>query len=117
MKLARVSLASMLLVWVPLADAATCASDDMTKVVAAMEAPSDTSVDASIASSGEADHDANRFGDSQHCVHGHCHHATPLRDGERHIQAMTEARSRTLPRHTDSVPTHVSAGLDRPPKA
>lgn len=117
MRLAHVALASIFLVGVPMADAATCDGEEVSSSIEANLASFETAVTMADAASSIGDHDSQPPGDAQHCIHGHCHHSTPFKDGQSPVRIMTVGADGVAPRETDMVLTHVSAGLERPPKA
>jgi hypothetical protein len=116
MALARIALASIVLVVVPLADAATCAGETVAGEieVGAASGPSEVAVQITA---GDVGHDSQLPGDAQHCIHGHCHHATTLKDGESISQVLAVGAISVEPLRTDMVLAHMSAGPERPPKA
>ena len=111
--LARVALASLLLVGVPMAEAATCGGEGMRAPVELTVTASDaaTAVDAD-----GLDHDTTGGGD-QHCIHGHCHHSTPFKTNDAASPLVVEASAVLQPISTAVALTRVSVGLERPPKA
>jgi hypothetical protein len=117
LKLARVALASMLLVGVPMVDAVACAREDAHTAV-----EQDLHVDAEVLTlsvdAERPDHDTSPGGDAQHCVHGHCHHSTPFRDmADNEVSLIFESSRAVLPFAGSAVLKHVPLALDRPPKA
>jgi hypothetical protein len=117
MRLAHVALAFILLVGVPMADAATCAGEERSSAIETSVASVETIVSVVDAPSGVADHGSEALGDAQDCIHGHCHHSTLFKDGEGHVQPVTVGATCVAPQGTDMVLTHVSASLERPPKS
>lgn len=116
MGLARVALASVLLVGAPMADAAICAGEEFSSSTeASVASASDVAREEAALAGGE--HDSQSPGDAQHCVHGHCHHTTAVKSNEDVARAMTVGATAIAPIGTDMVLAHVSAGLERPPKA
>lgn len=116
MRLARVALASILLVGVPLAEAATCAGEDLSVAGEISIAHAVGAVLASANHPGDDGHGTHPAGDA-HCIHGHCHHSTPFKDSERVTAVMAESSAIVPSLISDSVITRVSAGPERPPKA
>ena len=116
MRLAQVALASILLVGVPLADAAICASEERSGSIEASDASLGATVTVASVALGVGEHDSRLPGDAEHCIHGHCHHSPPFKDGESHVRVMTVGATCVAPLRADMVLTHVSAGLERPPK-
>ena len=111
--LARVALAAILLVGVPLAEAATCGGETAFAVEAV-----ETAVDASkVQVADGVAHDSKSGGDAQHCIHGHCHHSTPFKTDETASPVVLEASAGVKVTMTSVVLTHVSGSLERPPKA
>ena len=111
--LARVALAAILLVGVPLAEAATCGGETAFAVETADAASNATTVKAA---DGVA-HDSQSGGDAQHCVHGHCHHSTPFKTETAASPVVLEASAGMKSAMPTAVLQHVSGGLERPPKA
>ncbi len=107
--LARVALASILLVGVPMADAATCGAED---IHGASSAAAVIAVDVD-----DGDHDSRSSGDVQHCIHGHCHHSTPFRGDESALPSIAESSIRNELLNGPIILARMSAGLERPPKA
>jgi hypothetical protein len=117
LRLARVALASILLVGVPLAEAATCAGEDFAAASEFSIAVADGALLASADDSvGGDDHGSQPAGDA-HCIHGHCHHSTPFKDSERVAPVVAESSAIAQSLVSDGVITRVSAGPERPPKA
>jgi hypothetical protein len=112
--LARVALASLLLVGVPMAEAATCGGEGVHAAAALTVAASDA---APAADADGLDHDINTGGDDQHCIHGHCHHSTPFKTNETASPLVVQASAVLQPILTAVALTRVSVGLERPPKA
>ena len=111
--LARVALAAILLVGVPLAEAATCGGETAFAVETV-----DTAADASTVQVADgAAHDYKSGGDAQHCIHGHCHHSTPFKAEAEASPIVLDASTGMKPSLASVVLTHVSGGLERPPKA
>lgn len=116
MGLVRAALASILLVWVPLADAATCAGD---KTPSSVEY--NLSVDQLGAEQAASDVSSPADGtsmpvDAQHCVHGHCHQ--PLAPQSSQAVTIVEPRAADVtPYETIVLVSYVTTGLERPPKA
>ncbi len=111
--LARVALAAILLVGVPLAEAATCGGETAV-VVGTVDTAAD--VPKVQVADGSA-HDSKSGGDAQHCIHGHCHHSTPFKADDTASPVVIEASSGMKLAMTSVVLTHVSGSLERPPKA
>ena len=116
MGLVRAALASILLVWVPIADAATCAGD---------KAPSSVEYNLSAGQLGaeQASSDVSSPSDgtsmpidAQHCVHGHCHQ--PLAPQSSQAATIIEPRVTDVTTYeTIVLVSYVTTGLERPPKA
>lgn len=116
MRLVQVALAFVLLVGLPIADAATCAGEELPSSIEASAAVRDSMANLNaVFSSGS--HETQSPSDAQHCIHGHCHHTTPFTAGESFSRILTVGVTSVAPLHTDMVLAHVSAGLERPPKA
>lgn len=115
LKLARAALASLLLVGVPLADAAACAGEDMTGHVAADRGISEQLASAS-AGSGDIDHGGRPSGDAQHCVHGHCHHSTPFRTADPGVKPASATAVSAVRPVDQPIRQRAAGGLERPPK-
>lgn len=115
MKLAHVALVAILLVGVPMADAATCAGEELSGTIESGIASDQALVAADVAST-SGDHDAQMPGDAQHCIHGHCHHTTPFKECASVVQVVAASTTSVAPLGTDMVLAHMSAGLERPPK-
>jgi len=113
--LARVALASILLVGVPIADAAACAGEEITGSVEASVAADDLVEAGDNGASGSGNHD-RRPGDDQHCVHGHCHHAAAFRNSDTSAHALTMDATAFARAGPDTVLTWASAGPERPPR-
>ena len=107
---ARIALASVVFVLVPMADASTCAKDSPAGVemVASVEAAADV---------GGQDHSQQKSGDVSHCVHGHCHQqmneANPVSVD---VQWMSKAPLIASIDAGALLPRFMT-GLERPPKA
>lgn len=113
--LARVALAAILLVGVPLAEAATCGGEGAVAPIE-MAGSADTAA-AVFADRSDIAHDYKTGGDAQHCIHGHCHHSTPFKSNDAASPVVLEASAVLQPISTASVLTRVIGGLERPPKA
>lgn len=112
LKLARVALASLLLVGVPVADAFACAGEEFAShaEVEVAEAKATAATPAPSEQGGEP------AGDAQHCIHGHCHHSTPLRTADvASALVLTSAIAADRPENQLALAS-VSTGLERPPK-
>jgi len=116
LRLARVALASILLVGVPLAEAATCAGEDFA-AASEISIVADGAVLASADESVGGDDHGSQPGGDAHCIHGHCHHSTPFKDSERVAPVVAESSAMAQSLVSDGVITRVSAGPERPPKA
>lgn len=118
MGLVRAALASILLVWVPMADAATCgvdhplASPDFE--ASALQSGGETPM--ADMSSPTPDGSSSLPADAQHCVHGHCHQPVAPQSTYEAPVIMPKAAA-ALRRELDVVFSYVTAGLERPPKA
>lgn len=112
LKLARVALASLLLVGVPMADAFACAGEEF-ESHGAVEVAADNGATATRAQSEQSGDPA---GDAQHCIHGHCHHSTPFRTADAASKViLTTAIAANRPENQRAL-ARVSTGLERPPK-
>lgn len=112
LKLARVALAALLLVGVPMADAFACAGET---------SPSSASADVvaidAVADSNGHSEDGHSGDDGQHCIHGHCHHGTLFRSDAMVTNTLAEASTSVKPHQVAVSLTRVPGGLERPPKA
>ena len=117
MRLARVALASIVLVGVPLAEATTCAGEEVSFTIDASVVSEGANIAVSDAGDVGSDHDSQLPKDAEHCIHGHCHHSTPFQDSEQIASAVTEGRANVLLPISDNALSRVSTGLERPPKA
>lgn len=113
LRLARVALATILLVGVPLAEAAMCGAEAQTETVAFTEMDQATAIDAT---SNGADH-GTQSDEAPHCIHGHCHHATPFKSVETNSAVSLAVDADTVTHEQSFVLAHVVTGLERPPKA
>lgn len=113
--LARVALASILLVGVPLADAATCGAENPHSAIETVMG-SDNAQTLMAVETGDAEHDS-QSPDAQHCIHGHCHHSTPFRGSESTAPSIAETSIKTELVNGPVILARVSTGLERPPKA
>jgi hypothetical protein len=117
MKAAQVVLAAVVLVGAPMAEAAICAGEDLSLNVQADATPPEL-VGADVETTpGGADHDSKLPGEDQHCVHGHCHHLTPFKSDDATAPAPMASDAAATPITKIADLAHVSAGLERPPKA
>lgn len=106
LRLARVALAAILLVGVPLAEAATCGGEvASSSIEAAAENPASP-----------ADH-GQQPGEAQHCIHGHCHHATPFKTVDVANAVQLNVATNAISREPGFILARVVTGLERPPKA
>lgn len=114
LRLARVALAAILLVGVPLAEAATCGAEVLPTTLEAV-AISDTEV--AVDSATPATEHSKQTGEAPHCIHGHCHHGLSWKsaDGAADIIASADANAESDER--GFVLARVITGLERPPKA
>lgn len=108
--LARVALAAAALVIVPLADAATCALDEVAPV-------SEAAMDAPVHDHSTANHEDGDTGDTQHCAHGHCHHAGAFVDAGLGVVAQFDLRGGAVTPERVGLIRDMPGGLERPPKA
>lgn len=115
LELARVALASLLLVGVPMADAAACAVEDMPAQTSAVTA--DGAEQVLTASTDTSDHEQQPEGDPQHCIHGHCHHSTTAKVSVAEAKPASEAVIAMSPQTGAVAIVRVANGLERPPKA
>lgn len=113
LRLARVALAAILLVGVPLAEAATCGGEVASSGIEAAVGQATTVADNPA---GDADH-GRESGEAQHCIHGHCHHATAFKTVETANVVRLTTVAKTHTRETDFALSRVVVGLERPPKA
>lgn len=115
MGLVRAALASILLVWVPLADAATCGGDKAS-------APIEHSLSAEQITAGQAASDASTPSEDAsspldaHCVHGHCHQPIAPQSSQGVIIFALQA-AKAEPHDTAVLVSYVTSGMERPPKA
>jgi hypothetical protein len=114
--LARVALASILLVGVPMADAATCAGEETSVSIEASVAAYDSVEAGDNGAADSRDHD-RQPGDDEHCIHGHCHHAAALKNSDTSAHDLTMDLAAFAPAGPDTVLTGATAGPDRPPRA
>lgn len=117
MGLVRAALAALLLVWVPLADAATCTADKLDShsvISASLDAATDAGQVSDVVSNQTNDNSSVPV-DTQHCVHGHCHQPlAPQSIAETpDLVVMTEAATSREPTRALA---RVETGLERPPK-
>lgn len=112
LKLARVALASLLLVGVPMADAFACAGEEF-----ASHGGADAAADNVVAATPvPPEQGGEPAGDAQHCIHGHCHHSTPFRSADVASElVLTSAIAANRPENQLAL-ARVSTGLERPPK-
>lgn len=115
LKLARVALASLLLVGVPMADAVACAGEEMPAHASAL-ADGDAA-DQLSASADASEYEQQSGGDAQHCIHGHCHHSTTMKVDEAATKPTSEAAIAMSPQTGAVAIVGVANGLERPPKA
>jgi hypothetical protein len=115
LKLARVALASLLLVGVPMADAVACAGEEIPSHASAF-ADSDAVEELSV-STDTSEHEPQSGSDAQHCIHGHCHHSTTMKAGVEEAKPTSEAAIAMSPRTGAVAIVRVANGLERPPKA
>ena len=117
MKAAQVVLAAVVLVGAPMADAAVCAGDEFSLTVE-IDAASPELAGASVEPTpGGANHESRLPGEDQHCVHGHCHHSTPFKSSDITAPVPAAGATAATPITKIGALVHVSAGLERPPKA
>lgn len=114
LKLARVALASLLLVGVPMADAVACAGEEI-PAHAASFADSDGAGELSV-SGDVSELEQQTGGDAQHCIHGHCHHSTTMKVDEAATKPTSEAAIAMSPQTGAVAVVGVANGLERPPK-
>lgn len=113
-KLARVALAALLLVVVPMADAFACGGE---KSPASLTTETAATVSTEIAFGASHEHGGQPAGDAQHCVHGHCHHGTPFRSDASETHVIVTVSASITPHVQTVILTRVPGGLERPPKA
>jgi len=115
MRLARAAIASLLLVGVPLADAVACGGEDFATV---SESSADVETPEAVgAVAAQHDDHSQAPDDGQHCIHGHCHHATTLRGDEAKSGPVSEAQIEVAALPTSVAVSRIAHGLERPPKA
>lgn len=114
--LARVALASFVLVWVPLADAATCAGNDNVSIEVSIAGDSATSVDLKSPPVGKSSENNSTPSDAQHCVHGHCHQTAAPQSASVVLIALASADV-NMPSLQAHMPSCIAVCLERPPKA
>lgn len=117
MKAAQVVLAAVVLIGVPMADAAVCAGEEFSLTVQSDAASPEVVGEDVEPTPGGADHESRLPGEDQHCVHGHCHHSTPFKSSDAPAPAPAASAAAATPITKISALAHVSAGLERPPKA
>lgn len=115
-RLARVALAAILLVGVPLAEAATCGGEGLNAPIEAASSAADM-VSAVTADADDVSHDYSTGDDAQHCIHGHCHHYSPFKSNDAVSPVMLDASAESKPISSAVLLTRVISGLERPPKA
>jgi len=115
--LVRVALASILLVWVPIADAAICAGDDTPSSIQYTFSADQIGADQTASDASSSVPDGASFPlNVPHCVHGHCHHpAAPQSSQE--VAIVTLDGATAAPRESIVLVSYVTAGMERPPKA
>jgi hypothetical protein len=109
-------MALLLLVVVPIADAATCVGEELSSSMEA-GAPGEVLLVVNGGASDAGGHDRQLPGDAEHCIHGHCHHSMPFKDGDRVAHTLSVGSISVMSLGSHMTPTRVPAGLDRPPKA
>jgi len=117
MKAAQVVLAAVVLVGAPMADAAVCAGDEFSLAVEIDAASPELAGASGEPTPGGADHESRLPGEDQHCVHGHCHHSTPFKSSDTTAPVPAASATAATPITKMAALVHVSAGLERPPKA
>lgn len=113
-KLARVALAAMLLVVVPLADAATCVGEETQTVTEIVGVMDQVAADGQVAATSAEDPGA--AGGDQHCIHGHCHHGIPYKTSDQAADPINMQSRDVFLLQTDVAVSRVASGLDRPPR-
>jgi len=107
-KSAFAALATIVLVAAPLAEAATCAAEQPADIVA-VDTPAGVVSD-------DADRSTQQP-DSQHCVHGHCHHVTACQGSLGEAERVLTDDQGLAPVETPIRLERLASGLERPPKA
>lgn len=115
-RFARVAIASLLLVGVPIADAVACTGEDFQNA-AVHDLVSADAVEHVAAASDDIDGDAAPQGDDQHCVHGHCHHSAMIRSSVEGAAVLIELPIKQSRPDISVAVALVVGGLERPPKA
>lgn len=109
---ARVALAVIALVCVPLADAVACSADETpasdVMIVAA---------DQLAAPATDTGHDKGGSPDAAHCIHGHCHSSVAFNQSVADDVLQIESRIDAPARDASIALPGVATGLERPPKA
>ncbi len=114
-RFARVAIASLLLVGVPIADAVACAGEDLQNGAAHDLVSADTVEHVDVTSDG-IDEGGAPQGDDQHCVHGHCHHSAMIRASVESAAVLVELSIKQARLDTSIAVTRFLGGLERPPK-
>src|SRR5262245_15490323 len=104
--LARIALAVIALVGVPLADAVACTGDEPP---ASLEMTPDPPT--------QSGHTDTQPSDIAHCMHGHCHQAAAFHTTADSQGLLIERDANAPARNTSLLLPSVSGGLERPPKA
>ncbi len=116
--LVRAALATIILVWVPIADAATCGIEQpvsSSSYEASAGQPGVLEPAAGVSSPMPND-SSSLPSDAQHCVHGHCHQ--PVAPQATHEEPVLVPEVAAIVPHVFvDVISYVTTGQERPPKA
>lgn len=115
-RFARVAIASLLLVGVPIADAVACAGEDLQNG-AVHDLVSADAVEHVAMASDDNDEGGAPQGDDQHCVHGHCHHSAMIRSSDQGPAVLVELPIEQARPNTSIAVARIVGGPERPPKA
>lgn len=114
-KLARVALAAMVLVVVPLADAATCIGEETHAAVELGSVADEVVADDQPVVDDVSE--SRSTGGDQHCVHGHCHHGVPYKASEQAAELLTVQSREVFVVRPEVDLSGIASGLERPPRA
>lgn len=115
LRLARVALATILLVGVPLAEAATCGAEALPTAHQSV-AVADADVATADNANQSTDHD-KQPGEAPHCIHGHCHHGLSWKNVDGASDVVLTAEANQVSQEPGFILVRVITGLERPPKA
>ncbi len=114
LRTARVALASLLLVGVPIADAVACTGEEFPSHAAI--AASDDEAASTASSTRTSDHGNQPASEGQHCIHGHCHHSTPLRISDATVRPADGTTLSVVWPENQRALERAPSGLERPPR-